>query len=742
MTRAGSRRLLTFAAAVALTAAALATVPVAPPTRIAKAATMRDVDTLTAPRVMTEAAQLAHAPATSTQSIAQSAHVALTARNPNLQREVFGFVNASNLGDSSVGYTSWDLGLLSTVAYFGLAVDPSGGLVITDTGWSVLHSATMTSFVNAAHAHGVRVLVSLNIHDFSTDPNNFVCQALIPSHQATTISEAINEINKLGLDGINVDYEGTITTCANGATNRAEMVQFVSSLRANMPSGYLAIDTFSGSAEDNQEFFDVTGIAPSVDAFFVMAYDMDYANSTEAPLNCSSFCFNPISPLNTYRFNATKSMQQYTALVPSTKVILGQPYYGRRGCVAQGNIPHQAPIVGANFVSPTYIYASTIPSQSGVISFTANRDPLDGVSEWDTWYDTDWGCIREQYWDDKYSLAAKYNLVGQYNLGGVGMFTLDYGGSSPELWSLLSTYFSCPATATAPTTASTTEFTLSLSAGSCAVSRFDLQQMDTTVPSTWSTLKTVPASASTATAVADGFPNHQYTFRVRAHSTAGVVSAWFNVTVQVSATATKSRAWSGLYTLDGFGGAQLNDSPPLSDSAYWPGWSIARAAKALPGATAPQSGLVLDGYGGLHSYGAPAVSESGTQASHRWGFDIARDFAFLPDGTGGFVLDGYGGLHGFRVNGSTAPLVAVGGPYWGGWDIARKVVIWPDGTGGYVLDGYGGVHAFGINAAAPAWGAEGKLAVTSYWNWNIARDIVLVAGNGGHSGYVLDGYGG
>jgi hypothetical protein len=203
---------------------------------------------------------------------------------------------------------------------------------------------------------------------------------------------------------------------------------------------------------------------------------------------------------------------------------------------------------------------------------------------------------------------------------------------------------------------------------------------------------------------------------------------------------TTAGAFQGLYTLDGYGGIQPDDSAPLSDSAYWPGWNIARAAKALPGANAPQSGLVLDGYGGLHSYGGPAVSESGTQGNHRWGFDIARDLAFLPDGTGGFVLDGYGGLHGFRVNGNTAPLTAVGGPYWAGWDIARKVVIWPDGTGGYVLDGYGGIHAFGINGPAPA--TAGQLVTTGRWNWNIARAIVLVPGNGGRSGYVLDGYGG
>ena len=81
---------------------------------------------------------------------------------------------------------------------------------------------------------------------------------------------------------------------------------------------------------------------------------------------------------------------------------------------------------------------------------------------------------------------------------------------------------------------------------------------------------------------------------------------------------------------------------------------------------------MLDAYGGLHSYGT-ALTFKATAYWHGW--DIARDFAFLPDSTGGYVLDGYGGLHGFSVNGAALPPVAKTSAYWHGWDIARKVVI-------------------------------------------------------------------
>ena len=198
--------------------------------------------------------------------------------------------------------------------------------------------------------------------------------------------------------------------------------------------------------------------------------------------------------------------------------------------------------------------------------------------------------------------------------------------------------------------------------------------------------------------------------------------------------------FKGLYTADAFGGIHGDGSSELPTTAYWPGWTIARSTKILPVSSGPPlSGFVLDGYGRLHGFGAPLTETTGV-TEHAWGWDIARDFAFLPDGTGGFVLDGYGGLHAFRVNGNTAPLQAQGAPRWG-WDIARKVVIFSDGTGGYTLDGYGGIHSFGINGPAPA--STATLTGGGYWpGWQIVRDIVLVTGNGNHSGYLLDGYGG
>ena len=299
----------------------------------------------------------------------------------------------------------------------------------------------------------------------------------------------------------------------------------------------------------------------------------------------------------------------------------------------------------------------------------------------------------------------------------------------------------CPAAMSLPATETTTEFSVAASVTGCSALRFDFQQLDATLNQGWFDIGSVWAPSS-ASVTAEGFPGHSYQFRARATVGGGLVGPWVVASVAVSPTATKSHPFSGVYTLDGWGGVHGADSPPLGQSAYWQGWSIARTAKTLPVPNAPQAGFVLDGWGGLHPYGAPGLTETSGATGHYWpGWDIARDFAFLPDASGGVVLDGWGGLHPFRVNGNAAPLTIQPTAYWPYWDIARKVVIFADGKGGLVLDGWGGLHPFGINGPAPV--LPSKMAESAYWpGWDIARDVVLIPGNGGHSGYVLDGWGG
>ena len=654
-----------------------------------------------------------------------------TAAASSLQREVFGFALASSLADPNVGYPTWNFSLLSTVAFFGLHVNDNG-TIASDSGLSVWNSSQLTGLLGAAHAAGTKVLVTMILQDFGAGTPH-MCAGL--ANRATTVGQTVAQVVAKGVDGVNLDYEGLNGTCGNGQTARAMMTDLARQMRAALPaSAHLSVDTYASSATDPIGFFDVGGLNQYVESFFVMAYDLEYSNYAHSPTSCTRFCLGPTAPLTGYYYNDTNTAAQYVAAVGAGKVILGVPYYGRKSCVG-AVAPNQYPTTAV--AADGYLDAVGEAGAPQVLanSYNAHRDAHDpaGQERWDTWWNTQLQCIRELYFDDATSLAQKYALVARDNLRGVGIWTLNYGGGAPELWSTLNTYFACPITVSVPASVGTTEFNVGLAAPNCSVTSFDVEQYDNTQNRGWYPLKSVTAASNAATAVVQGFPGYTYQVRARAHTASGIVGPWTIVTTTVASTATFSHPFKGLYTLDDFGGVWADTSAPVVTAAYWPNWKIVRSAKALPG-TLPQAGLALDGYGGLHWYGAPMA----INAPASWpGWDIARDFAFLPDATGGYVLDGYGGLHPFSVNGHALPPAAKLSGYWSGKDIARKVVLFSDGTGGYVMDAYGGLHPFAIGTHAMPAAATGA----PYWpGWAIARDVVLVAGT--HAGYILDGYGG
>jgi len=719
------------------------------------AVTPRSAIDMTHSQITRELSAQVGLPPASSIRVAPAASSPLVASASHPQREVFGFVQAGVVGNTSVGYPSWDFSMLTTVAYFGEHVNWDGNIVQTDTGWSVWNSITATDLVNTAHGQGVKVVLTLILQDSEANQAR-MCSGL--GWGARTISEGIQQMQARGADGINLDYEGENVTCVNGQSSQSMLIAFVQQFRAAMPAGsYLSIDSYSGSGEGPDGFFNLPALAPYVDSFFVMAYDMEYYNWQGSPANCSTMCLGPTAPLTNYFYNDTRTASEYTATVPASKVILGVPYYGRKACVGPGNA-NAYPT--SPLVADTYLDAAAEQSYSDTVpgTYSIHRDPNDpaGQERFDDWLSATYRCTRQLYWDDFASLGAKYDLVNRYNLRGVGIFTLNYGGGAPELWCDLRDHFSSgyvPANVSVGASQSSTQYAVTVTAGQgCGVSGFDLQVQDSS-GGPWLDVATDVAptnyvnQAYSRTLTMNGYRGHTYQFRVRTHDGRGNVGAWsMYASTTVSSSAAMAHPFAGLYTLDAYGGVNGDASAPVVTTAYWPGWKIARAAHGLPGPNAPQGGLVLDGYGGLHPYGQGIASV--VSPAYWQGWDIARDFAFLPDGSGGYVLDGYGGLHGFSVNGGPSlgrraalattilPPPIEGGPYWHGWDIARKVVIFPNGAGGYVLDGFGGVHAFGIGRPAPP-----GPALTAYWQgWDIAHDIALVPGT--ESGYVMDGYGG
>lgn len=651
-----------------------------------------------------------------------SARLSATTAARSSTREVLGFAQS---GEVSSGSWKSDLrfDLLTTVAYFGINVNGDGSLVTSDSGYQTWQSQATTDLINAAHTSGDRVVLTVKAF------NNAAIASVTGSTQyrQVAITNIINQVAARSADGVNVDFEGFDSSVASS------FVQFVAQLRSSLSSqlpnaAYLTVDTYA-SAASGGTMYDIVHLAPSVDAFDVMAYDITSPGSATA---------GPVAPLAGMTYADVNTVQSYMSLVPASKLILGVPYYGYKWSVT-------SPIARASTLGSASAdtYAS-VQSDLGCASQLTQHWDSTFASPWATWWSpaTNDPCQgnhnswRELYYDNAASLGQKYDLVTSKNLRGIGIWALGYDSGYQDLWNEIAAKLTVPAPVVAPlpSSESTTAFPVSwsLASGSPAIAYFAVVVSDSGGP--WTFWSNVANSQSTTFY---GLKGHQYAFAVEAFTpdwrSSGIGTAGA-ATTTVSSQAQSSEPFTSMYALDGYGMLHPASSPPLASSAQWPGWDIARGV-ALDGAG--DGGVVVDGYGGLHLAGNVAA----VNGTFYWGgWDIIRGLTLVPAASQGWVLDAWGSLHPFALGTASFPPVPTTKPFWYGWDIARSVAAFSDGTGGVVLDAWGGVHPFSTGAN-PA-----VLADTSaYWKgWDIATAVTLIAGSTAahYGGYVVDGFGG
>ena len=351
-----------------------------------------------------------------------------------LQREVFGFAPYWSLPQNA----SWNYGLLSTIAYFGLDVNGDGSFATTTRGWSGWTSQDLVDVINRAHAAGDRVVVVIKAFDEAT-----INSIVTTGATQTAITNTINAIASKNLDGVNVDFEGSSNSSypniQGGLTNF--MGQLSAQVHQRFPGSLVSVDTYSGSASWDGGFFNIRTLAPVVDAFFVMAYDMSFGNMSGQA--------GPNAPLTGWTYNDTTSVAQYLTKAPASKVILGVPYFGYKWSTT-GTQPYARAVSGSGALADTY--AGVLDDFTCALQLTRSWDDT-AASPWASWWSPATGdpCAgnrnswRELYYDDATSLAKKYDLVNANNLRGTGMWALGYDGTSQDLWGVLSAKFTAAA---------------------------------------------------------------------------------------------------------------------------------------------------------------------------------------------------------------------------------------------------------------------------------------------------------
>jgi hypothetical protein len=320
------------------------------------------------------------------------------------QQEVFGFAPYWTLPMA----WNFDFRDLSTVAYFGVDVGPGGSLVTSGSGWNGYQSQDLVGLVTGAHKAGDRVVLVAKAFDQTTLDS----LTSDPTGAATRLGQAlVAAIRAKAMDGVNLDFEGL------GSADRAGFSRFIAQLAGIVhgadPRYQVSIDTYGGSATDPGGFFDIAALARSVDAFFVMAYDM-YSPGRATPN----------APLAGQGPNDMTAVQSYSSLVSPSKVILGVPFYGYDWATTSGD-PGAAAISRPTAETYAQIARAGRPQlwdPEGAVPWTSYQSGA-------TWHET--------YYDNPTSVALKAQLAEVHHLAGVGVWALGMDGNDPAMLAAL-----------------------------------------------------------------------------------------------------------------------------------------------------------------------------------------------------------------------------------------------------------------------------------------------------------------
>jgi hypothetical protein len=331
----------------------------------------------------------------------------LSAGPPLRSHEIFAFAPWWNLADEG----AFDVKDLTTIAYFSVDVNPDGTIDESDSGWDGYESEALADLVSRAHAADDRVVLTVtcfgqqSLDQLTSDPN-------APGQLGSALVQLISAKN---LDGVNFDFEGNGPQDRDGLDNLIAAVS--AQLRSADPHWQITMATYGSSAGDPNGFYDIAGLNPSVDGFFVMAYDMDTPSDP-----------SPTAPLTGPGNEDAVDLAEYLQVVPRSKIILGVPYYGydwpatgpQAGAAATGAA---APVTYAQVAAE--MASQQLPTYWDATSQTPWTEYQSG-SQW-----------HQVYFDNPTSLALKARLANADGIAGVGIWALGMDGNDPAMLAAL-----------------------------------------------------------------------------------------------------------------------------------------------------------------------------------------------------------------------------------------------------------------------------------------------------------------
>lgn len=293
---------------------------------------------------------------------------------------------------------------------------------VADTNGNI-SSIASADYVSYAHKQNVEVWMTVRDFDggISSEKESYELLSYT-SRRETLITQLIAEALRVGVDGINVDFEKISDKCGE------HYIEFIRelSVKCRQNGLVLSVDNYVPKSFNTQYDRKEQGIV--ADYVVIMGYDEYYAGSPEA---------GPVSSYNYVKEGITETLKE----VPAEKVISGIPFFTR----LWKETPKTEEELKSDKGTDAEQYSATIESDAyGMDNAQAIVKQAGVDTTWDkkvgqnyaTW-EAD-GSKYEIWLEDSKSIEAKLKLMKKYKLAGTAEWSL--GQESSDIWNLIQKY--------------------------------------------------------------------------------------------------------------------------------------------------------------------------------------------------------------------------------------------------------------------------------------------------------------
>jgi len=265
-----------------------------------------------------------------------------------------------------------------------------------------LDDSLQASFITEMHAQGKKVVPFLS-NDFDA-----AVGALAITNRDALVNQIVQAIQANNLDGINMDIENV------DASYRDSYTDFVKMLRDRLPSrmevSVAVAANPTGTTKSWIGLYDYKALSSVSDYLMLMAYDESYpGDPTPGPVASMPF--------------VEKSIQYALTQMPSDKLVLGVPFYGRYWNQDTSFNGSGISLQTLNKLMQTYKATTRFDtaSQSPVATFVIQPNDVQTTISGTT---LPAGTYTVWY-ENEQSLKAKLQLVSKYSLKGTGSWSLN-----------------------------------------------------------------------------------------------------------------------------------------------------------------------------------------------------------------------------------------------------------------------------------------------------------------------------